>query len=289
MARANEAEPGVLDYVKEAFFARAPVKGLGNVPANVLFVAAIGILGVAMPGLWLIGGGLELGWLAWLSQNPRFQTIVRGKRLQERAESFGERLRATVTRLPLPERSRWEELRQKCDSLRQMSIALQPKAAGTMDAVQESGLNSLLLIHANLLQSKVTLEHHLSARSGEEIQKKLDDAEHKLATADGDAIKRSLEANVAILKKRILHHQNAAKNVEVIDSEIERIENQVDLIREEASVARDPEALSARIDSVAATIGDVNQVLAASAELLGDLDAPGTLMPPPPARTSVKE
>lgn len=286
MSRPRDGEPSLFDYVKAAFLARSNVRGLGGIPANLLFLLAVATAGAVTPGAWLIGAGIEIAYLLWLSHHPRFRNIVRGDRLRERALTYAQRLHSVVDRLPIEARRQWEELRQKCDAVRELGAALQPQGGPRADAVQEAGLNSLLMIHASLLQSRATLDQYVSEGVGREIEAKLEESEQRLASAQGEAIRRSLEANVAILKKRLEHHRSARQNIEVIESELERIENQVDLIREEASIARDPEALSARIDSIAATIGDVNQVLAVSAELLGDFDPAPVAVP---IRTGVQD
>ena len=60
-------------YVKEAFFVRVPVPALGDLPVNVMAVAAFGILGLANPGFWLLGVAVEAGVLSSLAFNRRFR------------------------------------------------------------------------------------------------------------------------------------------------------------------------------------------------------------------------
>ena len=76
------AQPTYTEYLKEAFHRRLPVKGLGHIPVNYLGLAAFAVLGIANPGFWLLGGALELGYLTWMSSNPRFQKLIRGERMQ---------------------------------------------------------------------------------------------------------------------------------------------------------------------------------------------------------------
>ena len=146
--------------------------------------------------------------------------------------------------------------------------------------MKESGLNSLLVIHARLLLSRETLSAYMREASRRDLQTKLNEATARRAAATSEPIQRSLDGNIEILKKRLAYHENANQNLVVIDSELERIENQVALIREELAMSRDPAALSARIDSVASTIGEANQFLINNEALFGalapnsDLDAP---------------
>jgi hypothetical protein len=153
-----------------------------------------------------------------------------------------------------------------------------------MEQVQESGLNSLLLIYARLLLSRDTVLGFLREGSEKELERKLADAEGRLPKAASDAMKHSLEANAEILRKRLEHRRNARENLQVIDSELERIENQVDLMREDVAVSRDPGVLSARIDAIATTIGEASSFLKANEALLGALGPEEEAAVAPPAR-----
>ena len=63
-------KPGFFRFVSAAFNARP----FGMfVPPNWIALAATGLLGLAEPGFWAIGAGLELGYLLLLANNERFQ------------------------------------------------------------------------------------------------------------------------------------------------------------------------------------------------------------------------
>ncbi len=64
---------GFFDYVRAAFSAR-PIGMF--VPPNWVGLGAFALLGVANPGFWVLGAGLELGYLAVLATNQRFQRVV---------------------------------------------------------------------------------------------------------------------------------------------------------------------------------------------------------------------
>ena len=66
----------MLKYIKKAFFLRMAVPGLGAVPLNILALLVVGVFGLAEPGLWLMGAGLELLYLLTLGTSKRFQRVV---------------------------------------------------------------------------------------------------------------------------------------------------------------------------------------------------------------------
>ena len=263
-------DPTQWDYVKAAFLARRRVKGLGGVPLNVLFLLGAGVAGLLNPGLWLIGAGLEIGYLAWLSHDERFRTLVRGEQLRRRALTAAQRLEAVVASLSPESQARWQRLAQRCRQIRETSAAVAPAVPSAGDAV-EGGLDSLLTIHARLLASREALVASMADDRRRELQRKLEAAAERLERATSDAVKRSVESSLEILRKRVEHARNASENLQVVDAELDRIENQVDLIREELAVSRDPTALSARIDAVTSMMGDANRFLQANEALLGAL------------------
>ncbi len=65
--------PGIMSYVAAAFNARP--FGMFVAP-NWIGLAAMGLLGIANPGFWVLGAGLELGYLLTLATNSRFQRAV---------------------------------------------------------------------------------------------------------------------------------------------------------------------------------------------------------------------
>jgi hypothetical protein len=276
----RDNEPGFWDYVKAAFFARKRVKGLGGIPMNVLYLLGVGLVSLVLPGALLIGLGLEFGYLAWLSHNARFRALVRGERLRERALTFTQRLDDVLARLSPESRARWHRLERQCAYIREINPTLASATLPDIDEMKESGLASLLMIDARLLFSREILFTTLAEGTGRELQKKLVETEARLKAATSDAVKRSLEANLDLLKKRLTHYESARENLQVIDAELERIENQVALIREEASMSRDPAALSARIDAVASSIGEANQFLKVNEALLGALGTEEYAAPP---------
>lgn len=252
-------EPTQWDYLKAAFLARRRVKGLGGVPANVLFLLGAGVAGLLNPGIWLIGAGAELAYLTWLSHNERFRALVRGEHLRRQALTADQQLEAVVSSLSPESQARWKRLQQRCRQIRETSASLAPDL-GTDDPVK-SGLASLLLIHGRLLASREALETAMNEESRYELERKVEDAAERLKRATSEAAKRSIESSLEILRKRVQHARGAVEQLQVVDAELDRIENQVDLIREELLVNRDPTALSARIDAVSETIGDANRFL----------------------------
>src|SRR3954466_5166640 len=104
-------KPGFLTYLGAAFNARP----LGMpLPPNWLGLAATGLLGLVSPGFWLIGAGLELGYLLLLTSNERFRATVDARHLASASGDWEARRATLIGRLPAELRRRQETLEERC-------------------------------------------------------------------------------------------------------------------------------------------------------------------------------
>src|SRR5690349_21350976 len=113
------AKPGFLDYLSAAFNARP----LGMfVAPNWVGIAAFGILGVANPGFWVLGAGLELGYLLTLATNQRFQQTVALKPLNAARQEWTVRIQRVLGKLDANDRREYETLAERCRSIVDMQM-----------------------------------------------------------------------------------------------------------------------------------------------------------------------
>jgi hypothetical protein len=93
-------------------------------------------------------------------------------------------------------------------------------------------------------------------------------------------LRKSLSAQIEILRQRMGKKREAAEKLEFLDAELTRIEQQVELLREQAVLATDPETVSQRIDQVTATLGGTNQWIRDQQKIYGAME--DLLADPPP-------
>ena len=86
------SKPGFAKYVTAAFNARP--FGMFVAP-NWIGLAAFGLLGMTNPGFWVLGAGLELGYLFLLATNERFQRTVTSRPQSEARHGVERAHRAT--------------------------------------------------------------------------------------------------------------------------------------------------------------------------------------------------
>ena len=272
------SKPGFLDYVTAAFNARP----LGMfVAPNWVGLAAFGLLGVANPGFWVLGAGLELGYLLTLATNARFQRAVSSRPLAAATAEWNARIQRLRDRLDAGDRERFTALSQRCASILDLQTHGGAEAPQGIEA-QADSLGRLSWMFLRLLVARSTIlsvvregeDEQLLERRRAALERQAQD-EH--APAD---LRRSLTGQIEILQQRIDQRSEAERKLAYIDAELARIEEQVELIREQAALSTDPEILSRRIDEIAATLGGTGQWIRDQQQVYGAME--DLLTEPPP-------
>lgn len=269
---------GFFDFVGAAFSARP----LGMpVPPNWVGLAAFGLLGLTNPGFWVLGAGLELGYLLTLATNTRFQRAVSSRPLSEARAEWNARIGKLTKRLDLTDQGRYDALAERCRSI----LDLQTHGGAEMPhgiEAQADSLGRLSWMFLRLLVARRTIETVLeSGDEGEGLENRLQALERQAADADAAAdLRRSLAGQVEILQQRIAQRGEARRKLAYVDAELTRIEQQVELIREQAALSTDPEVLSRRIDEITATLGGTGQWIRDQQQVYGAME--DLLTEPPP-------
>ena len=276
------------DYVKAAFHAGASVPLLGAMPVNKMALAVFGVLGLANPGFWFLGAAAEVAYLGALSSSSRFQKLVQGERLAERAQDHDERVSSAFQRLGSASQSRYRALVGECRQI--LGLAASQGGVDVFQGLRTGNLNELLWLFMRLLTSREQILATQARVNRAELAEAIAGLRTRAEAADPDSpLARSLWATLSIQEKRLENLEAAADNLAVVDAELERIEQQVRLIREESAVSGGPEMLSARLDAVSNTLTETSQWMDQHADLLGPEEAgemrAGALprLPSPPA------
>ncbi len=268
---------GFFDYVKKAFFWRTQVPLLGHLPFNVAAVAGFGVLGLANPGFWLLGAGLELAYLVGTASNKRFQNLVNAKGAAARHRSSEQRLFDAVQRLERDSQERFYALLTQCREIAAISETLSQGSVASMTKMRTGGLNQMLWIFLRLLTSREVLLDSLKTSQKEVVEQEIGELEERLAAIDQDtSLARSLRSSLEIQQKRLETLGRSRENLEVVEAELDRIESQVALLREEAAVSGRADVLSDRLDSVTGALSETNRWMDQHSELFSGLEGLGT-------------
>jgi len=272
------SKPGFLDYVTAAFNARP----LGMfVAPNWVGLAAFGLLGIANPGFWVLGAGLELGYLLTLATNTRFQRAVATRPLNAARAEWNQRIERLRSRLTRDDGERFAALSQRCASILDLQTHGGAETLHGIEA-QADSLGRLSWMFLRLLVARGMILHVLG--DGEDDATLADrkralerQARDESVAAD---LRRSLTGQIDILTQRLEQRGQAENKLAYIDAELSRIEEQVELIREQAALSTDPEILSRRIDEIAATLGGTGQWIRDQQQVFGAME--DLLTEPPP-------
>ncbi len=276
-------KPGFFDYITAAFNARP--FGMFVAP-NWIGLGAFGLLGVMEPGFWVLGAGLELGYLLALATNERFQRLVAAVPLVEATADWNKRIHALLGRLDAGDRRIYDLLSQRCRSIIDLQLTgANAEVPGGLEA-QADSLGRLSWMFLRLLVARRTIRQVIG-ESGDvaDLRKRVSAIERQQADASltptlSDELRRSLAGQLEILKQRLLQRTDAERKLAYIDAELERIQQQVELIREQAALSTDPELLSQRIDEITATLGTTGQWIRDQQKVYGAME--DLLTEPPP-------
>jgi hypothetical protein len=230
-------------YLKEAFWFNPALPGLGRFPLNLAAVTGFLILGFGHEGFWVLGLGLEAGYLGLLATNPRFQRLVRIRDRRASVEDDGSRMRSLIDRLPAEGRARLRRLEEQCERLARL------RAGGDGAAAMEQNREELRRIDWLFLKLLVA-QQHLMSEDDKTDAAKLDaerrQIEEELARPEAlsESLRRSKEATLRILTQRCANVGRQAQALAEIASDLKRVEEQLKLALEEARLKGDDSALT---------------------------------------------
>jgi hypothetical protein len=282
------AKPGFFDYITAAFNARP--FGMFVAP-NWIGLGAFGLLGVMEPGFWVLGAGLEMGYLLLLATNERFQRLVAAGPLVEATADWNKRIQALVGRLDAGDRRIYDLLSQRCRSIIDLQLhGHSAEVPGGLEA-QADSLGRLSWMFLRLLVARRTIVTVLGeGDNGAALEKKVAALERQAGDESlASDLRRSLSGQMEILGQRIAQRDEAQRKLAYIDAELSRIEQQVELIREQAALSTDPEVLSRRIDEITATLGGTGQWIRDQQQVYGAMEDLLTEPPPLAADARAKE
>jgi hypothetical protein len=241
-------------------------------PPNWAGIAAFAMLGVVNPGFWMIGAGLELGYLLLLAGNSRFQRLIDGRDAAAVRAGWEQRIDAALQGLDSVSRRRYLGLRSRCAGLLEHQFE---RIAGAGNAEHLTGLNRLLWIYLRLMLAGNAIRQVIESAPGHDdrIEAQVAEVDSQLEDAGlGDELRRSLEGQRDILRQRLDKRREGAEKLAFVESELNRIEQQVELIREQSALIADPETLTRRIDEVAAAMGETGRWIRDQQRIYGAIE-----------------
>jgi DNA repair exonuclease SbcCD ATPase subunit len=278
---------GAWDYIKKAFNARP----MGMfVPPNWIGLGVFGLLGVLNPGFWVVGLGLELGYLWTLGTNERFQKFVSASLQVLTRKQWQTQIDSLVEQLSSEDQQRFRSLEARCRSLLEQQVQNQTPLAGLQ--AQNEGLGRLLWLYLRLLSTRQAINRMIRGSTAApegtaSLEERLAQLKSRLDQPLSEELRRSLTGQIEILQQRLEKRREAKDKMAFLDAELTRIQEQVELVREQAVLTADSETISQKIDQITTTLGSTSQWVSDQQKIYGAVE---DLMSEPPAvRLTVDE
>ncbi len=227
----------IRDYLKAAFWTGLDVRGLGRVPVNALAVLGFAILGFGHPGFWLLGAGLETGYLTLLATHPRFQRAIDARRkFLASTETTDGGQQELAARLSPDAQHRLAALNDKI--ARALEAARDAHADAFDLASRREAFGRLTWIYLKLLIARHQLQTTQANADAEDLKRRIADLETAATSGEATAaLRQSRSATLDLLRQRLHNLERCGQTLQEVESDLQRIEAQVDLAVESAGVA----------------------------------------------------
>jgi hypothetical protein len=272
--------PSAWDYIRKAFNA-CPIGMF--IPPNWIGLGAFGLLGILNPGFWIVGLGLELGYLWVLGTNERFQRFVGASQQVLSRKQWQSKVDSLVQQLSNEDQQRYRKLEGRCRAVLEQQMNLQTPVQGLR--AQNEGLGRLLWVYLRLLSTRQAINRTINGESAAsdgspDLEKRIAQLKSKLDEQLSEDLRKSLTGQIEILQQRLERRREAKEKLAFLDAELTRIQEQIELVREQAVLTADPETISQRIDQVTTTLGNTAQWVSDQQKIYGAVE---DLMSEPPA------
>jgi len=250
-----------INFVKEAF----------NLQYNWIALAGACLFGILSGSLLpiILAGGAELMYLAIVSQNPRFQRLVRswklGEALQERQVQFAEMLNS----LSPEAKSRYFKLAQVCASVRG-NFAQLSSASKIFLQQMDSRLDGLLHAYARLLLVTTQQQQYLKSTDPNEIKREISSLQRDMDN-DPPKVQDINKKRVEILNKRVEKYQKICENQEVVNAQCSAVEDVLHLVRDQSVTMRDPQQVTDQLDNLVRDVEQTEQTVQQVEAIFGDM------------------
>jgi hypothetical protein len=235
-----------INFVKEAFNIQYNWIALGGAAAFAL------VTGTAIP--LALAGGVELMYLAVVSQHPRFQRLVRSWKFADEQKRNEQKLGDMLRSLPPDMQGRYIKLAEVCRSIR--SNFAQLSSTSQIFVQQMDGrLEGLLRGYVRLLTAAFQQRQYVKTTDPDSITKEIAALQQHL-NSDPARVQDINKKRIEILSKRLEKYQKIAENRQVVDAQCSAVEDVLQLVRDQSVTMRDPQQVS---DQLANLVHDVEQ------------------------------
>jgi hypothetical protein len=240
-----------INFVKEAFNIQYNWIALGGAAAFAL------VTGTAIP--LALAGGLELMYLAVVSQHPRFQRLVRSWKFAEQQKLNEQKLGDMLRNLPPDMQGRYIKLAEVCRSIRGNFSQLSSTSQIFVQQM-DARLEGLLHGYARLLSAAFQQRQYVKTTDPDQITKEIAALQQHLNT-DPPRVQDINKKRVEILSKRMEKYQKISENRQVVDAQCSAVEDVLQLVRDQSVTMRDPQQVSDQLENLVRDVEQTEQTV----------------------------
>jgi len=250
-----------INFVKEAF----------NLQYNWIALAGACVFGIISGSLLpiILAGGAELMYLAIVSQNWRFQRLVRSWKLGEAQKQRQVEFAEMLNNLSAEAKARYYKLAQVCASVRGNFLQFSSTSQVFLQQI-ESRLDGLLHGYARLLLVSSQQQQYLKSTDLNEIKREIAALQGSVAK-DSPKVQDINKKRIEILNKRVEKYQKICENQEVINAQCSAVEDVLHLVRDQSVTMRDPQQVSDQLDNLVRDVEQTEQTVQQVEAIFGDM------------------
>jgi hypothetical protein len=241
-----------MTYVREAFHNWYNYSGL-------LLFGGLALI-LKEPGYLLMGSGLELAYLYFMSTNPRFIRSADAV-LEDRKHLQIEQLRDHLWQDIHPHfQSQYLELEHMTKRLRDEFIGLKDQA----DPMQEDNYRKIIMLlgsYLKIARAVTRYQQYLENVDLDHIERDIKRLEAQLEGAD-ERVLGVRKKNIDVLLKRREKIEKAGANQDYLIAQMEAIEDTMRLVVDQAITLSDPKGTGMQIDNLLTTLQDTDLISA---------------------------
>jgi hypothetical protein len=198
-------------------------------------------------------------YLAVVSQNWRFQRLVRSWKLGEAQKQRQVQFAEMLNNLSPEAKSRYYKLAQVCASVRGNFLQLSSTSQVFLQQM-ESRLDGLLQGYARLLLVSSQQQQYLKGTDPNEIKREIAGLQ-KGMNNDAPRVQDINKKRVEILNKRLEKYQKICENQEVVNAQCSAVEDVLHLVRDQSVTMRDPQQVSDQLDNLVRDVEQTEQTV----------------------------
>jgi len=250
-----------INYVKEAF----------NLQYNWIALAGACVFAFVSGSLMpiILAGGLELMYLALVSNNWRFQRLVRSWKFGEAQQQHMAQFAEMLASLSPDAQNRYAKLAQVCASVRANFSQLTSTSKIFLQQM-DSRLDGLLHGYARLLLVASQQQQYLKSTDPNEIKRDIAGLQRDMDN-DPPKVQEINKKRIEILNKRIEKYQKVCENQEVVNAQCSAVEDVLHLVRDQSVTMRDPQQVTDQLDNLVRDVEQTEQTVQQVEAIFGNM------------------